>query len=302
MKDFCASILEGQPSEISEKLSETLVTIAEALGGNPRAVIRFLNNILVDLAISSQLPRDSEMEGIPIEYFAITRCLEQRWPKIFDQLAASVLLASDVADWEISSLASHLDAKNSNASIAASLMTDDRLAELLLSKHGKSWLKNEDLRRGSIEFLRTQRKVSSINVNNIGPSDINVYAIHSARDYSEIAKFVDLLQVRGFKVYSNRGLDGAATTIGASVACLCLGAESITDPMRTQLDTAQYNRVPVLPVILRHGDPNHIPTYLSQIAWLDLRAPLTERDFERLDRTLLDMSRFQESSGSFEGA
>ena len=302
MKDFCASILEAQPSEIAEKLSETLVIVAEALGGNPRAVIRFLNNILVDLAISSELPQNSEMEGIPIEYFAITRCLEQRWPKVFDQLAASALFTSDIADWEFSSLTSHLDASNPNASIAASLIADHRLAELLFSNHGKAWLKNEDLRRGSIEFLRTQRRVSSMNANNIIPPDVNVYVIHAARDYPEIAKFIDLLQARGFKISTNSEIGNAATKIGASIACLCLGAESITDPMRTHLDTTQYNRVPVLPVILRDGDPDHIPAYLSNIAWLDLRTPLTETNFERLERVLLDMGRFQAPPSSAFGS
>ena len=293
MKDFCASILATQSQEISAQLSETLVTVAEALGGNPRAVIRFLNNVLVDLAINSTLPQDSDMEGIPIEYFAITRCLEQRWPDVFEQLAASAQIASAVAKWDASSAASHVEDNSPYARIAATLASDGRLAELLFSEHGKSWLENGDLRRASIEFLRTQRTSPPLAEEERSVSDAGVYMIYSPSEVSEVLKLMDIIELQGWQVRRGaRREESAAMIAGSSVVCLCIGADALNDDMRVELNVAQTSLKPIVSVLLPGGNPQFVPASVVSLKRLvDFRTPVGDDGIADLGRTLRDASR-----------
>ena len=199
MEEFCTRVLAGQPPEISRQLGQTLPTIAEALGGNPRAVIRFINNILIDMAISSELTAAASAEEIPLDFFAITRCLEHRWPEVYVPLTTSDHLAEEVALWQPASLASHAEGPGPQTRIAELLDSDQRLAALLLSDRGRLWLSDSDLRSASVSFLVKQRRVSVSERD--GLSERHVFLSYDRADNSAVSELATVLMRLGAAVY-----------------------------------------------------------------------------------------------------
>lgn len=280
MNDFCARILEDQPAQVSDQLSGILSTVAEALGGNPRAVIRFTNNILVDLAINSELADAGLMERIPIDYFAISRCLEHRWPEVFSPLIASSELASEVSSWQPSSLASLAESSGPVARVAASLVSDQRLAELLLGSHGKSWLENSELRIASVSFLRAQGRTSPLDVAET-PVGYDAFLSYHHEDRTHVVKLAQMLSQRGLQVFFD--VDVAvgqvasealrSSLMNSRTLCFCMGSRTFEwSGQRLELDLASQFGKPILPIVLPgvRPDVNEAPLALSPLQWLDL--------------------------------
>ncbi len=161
MMDFSEVILRDQPQELAAQLSDILPIAGKALGGNPRSVIRFLNNLLVDLAINSEIAAKTGATLIPIQFFALSRCLQQRWPEVFTELVSSDDLAQEVAAWDRSQMRLAVAADEGRGAVASSLLSDLELRNLMKSPEGTEWLKNGAMRHESVDFLRIQSRVQS---------------------------------------------------------------------------------------------------------------------------------------------
>ncbi|MEU4563070.1 P-loop NTPase fold protein [Actinoplanes sp. NPDC023936] len=157
MADFCRDLLAGQPAEMADEMAGLMPIVAEALDANPRAVVRYVNNILIDVAINSELAAESDLEAVPVRYFAVSRALEHRWPDVFARLSRSDELAAGVATWEPSSLAARAAGIDDEAQIATALVTDSQLVEILFSGPGRDWLTDAGLRTASVSFLKQRR-------------------------------------------------------------------------------------------------------------------------------------------------
>ena len=286
MGDFCALMLSDQPGEITTQLSEILPIVAEALGGNPRSVIRFINNVLIDLAINRELAETSLMEQIPLNYFAISRCLEDRWPEVFTPLEASAQLAHEVSSWDRSSLEVRAEKSGPEARIAASMVSDQRLAELLLGDHGKSWLNNPDLRAASIGFLRTQRRTSSLDVAEV-PFRYDAILSYSKEDQPHVVELAKMLNEFGLRVFfdvdipadSEWTLEATGVARKSQTICFCMGKRIPGSPeVETLRQIANTSTSNIIFVLFPGADPASIPNDVSRSVWVDLRSGIRHED------------------------
>jgi KAP family P-loop domain/TIR domain len=299
MEGFCASILADQPGEVSDEIGEILPTIAEALGGNPRAVIRFVNNILIDMAINSELADASLMERIPLDYFAISRCLEDRWPEVFSSLAASQELAEDVSAWEPSFVQVRAADSDDAARIAAAMISDRNLAALLLSDRGKDWLENSDLRMASIGFLQTQSRTSPLDVAE-SPVKYDAFLSYAAEDRPQVVNLATGLSNMGLRIFfdvnipigTNWAQELAYALNKSDVICFCIGGRAVTEAQVKELTEATARaQSAILPILLPGAETDNIPSNLAEIQWADLREGIEPSDVRNIANAIKRLRR-----------
>lgn len=170
MNRFSTQILSRLDKENQKALSEYTKTIGSACKNNPRSVIRFINNLIIDVAINRSLFESGEMDKIiPIGDFALTRALQQNWNEFNMLLLKSPGLGKKVADWD--SIEKLLEAKLSTETnqdekkLAEELINDKELFNTLSTDAAKKLLSNEQQRKEAVEFLLTER-VDSLPLNN----------------------------------------------------------------------------------------------------------------------------------------
>ena len=297
MVDFCKQILADQPTDVSTELDQILPTVAEALGGNPRAVIRFVNNILIDRAINSELADAQQMETIPLNYFAISRCLEDRWPEVFSILAKSTQLAHEVFSWDLSSVKGRAEGDDDEARIAASLVSDRRLAELLFGEHGKSWLEKSELRVASVEFLQDQRRTSSLDTAE-APVRYDAVFSYSREDQTYVVNIAQGLSERGLSVFfevaapvGSYSKELIAAFRKTRAICFCIGR---TPPDQWQmgglLGAADISDISVIGILLPGADTVSVPSELrklGRIQWVDMHTEIHPVEISSLAEAIL---------------
>ena len=184
--------------ETSKKLEDILPLMAFASGGNPRTTIRFVNNLLIDVKIARDLKGCGSEEGIPIEFFAITRCLQQLWPEAYILLNSLNDLCKKISNWSIEEYKNNKEYKDLEISHLISFCrSDNKLPKLLTSEHGKRWLKDKDLRNETIEFLKSTRNIQSSTIDI--SSNIFFYAKKSINN--EILEIINHIKNEGFEVF-----------------------------------------------------------------------------------------------------
>ena len=282
MDEFCAQILDDQPAAVTGQLAGVLPTIGEALGANPRAVIRFVNNILIDFAINSELADAGLMERIPLDYFAISRSLEDRWPEVYSPLITSAQLADKVSSWDQPSVVTHAEKEGQEGRIAASLLSDQRLADLLFGEHGRSWLKNAELRAASVGFLRAQRRISTLDTAEAA-ARYDAFLSYAHRDRTEVLELVRAMSEAGLRVFFDVDLRPGSnweqelqTAIEKSTAlCVCIGGEPPSAVQSEEFTALANSRGNVIPILLPGADPRNVPPSLMPYQWLDLSEGIT---------------------------
>lgn len=159
MEEFSDKLLDRIDSEIRESFKQILPVIAAASGNNPRSTIRFVNNLLIDLAISSKLTKTTSEEAeISIDFFAVSRCLQQMWPNAFNLLMASDSLCEAVLNWKPDDYPAKRKSPDAGrAGLANTLYADKDFQRLLTSTPGEKWLRIPEMRKAAVEFLLTQR-------------------------------------------------------------------------------------------------------------------------------------------------
>ena len=159
MQAFSKSLLEALSPDDRTELEQVLPMIGVACAYNPRVTIRFVNNLLIDRAISKSLKSE-----IDIGYFAITRSLQQHWQRILQRLTLpdSVQLCSQINQWLQGGDSPAIeDSEGVDAEIIRTLNRDQDLQALLKTEHGINWLQEHEHRRAALNFLHTQRADSS---------------------------------------------------------------------------------------------------------------------------------------------
>ncbi len=164
IKEFTSNLLQ----EIDEEYKVVLESISPILGpvcsNNPRAIIRFINNLLICNNIRNQSAKRPE-EKIPIGYFAVSQILQQRWEKLFGTLYKNPAFCQEIAQWKKEDLTnkyktlaedqSDQEAK-SKAEVVNALIGDADLKLLLIETAiGNNWLSDEGLRKKATEFLKS---------------------------------------------------------------------------------------------------------------------------------------------------
>ena len=182
-------------------LAPILPIIGAACAYNPRATVRFINNLLIDKAISKALYPEKGSDPIEIGYFVITRGLQLRWIDVFDALLSYDELCKKLAECnEIDQLGFNLHEDfRENSSVLEKILEDKDLQKLLFSDAGRKWLKNSELRNFAINFLRTQRQQAESTIPPNYTSRIRVHEL--AKEFNVSSKeMVKRIKDMGFPV------------------------------------------------------------------------------------------------------
>jgi hypothetical protein len=283
MERFCDVMIGRLEPSVRPQLKDVLPTIGDALGGNPRA-IRFINNILIDLAINTELAGSSVKE-IPVEFFAVSRCLQQRWPSVFSVLMGSVELSEEVAQWDRAAMREGSNSSEPNrAEVARAFLSDRNLETLLLGRAGKSWLTEPEARNGSVNFLRSQQRISPRESEEM-VRRYDVFMSFAKEDSAAVSRIAEILADHGLGVFMDKdlrlGSDWRAeierALVAAKAACVCVGPagrvsawrqKEIELALKMATDSAGFRLIPVL---LPGAEPSSVPGFLSTRQWLDLR-------------------------------
>jgi hypothetical protein len=196
MRSLADALLGNQAADVRSELAGIVPIAGELCERNPRSLIRILNNILVDAAISEQL-NSSSGAVIPLPVLAISRLLKERAPDTFDRLADSAELAQIVATWDRSELAELASGSDQgDAKIATSLLANPNLADLLLGEPGRAWLRARSQRQESVDFLASQRRGALG-----GTARYDVFLSCSGADRSLVVQIVSFLSARGIRAF-----------------------------------------------------------------------------------------------------
>jgi KAP family P-loop domain/TIR domain len=285
MGDFCQYLLAGQPSALIDELEPVLPVVAEAFGGNPRALIRFVNNILIDYAISSDLSEFTEMGGIPVRFFAVSRCLEHQWPEVFAMLVADSELAGKVATWSPDTYTDHASGTGPGASVAAKLLADPELRHILSGPQGQDWLTDPILRQASVSFLVTQRRFSPLDT-----SEVNIrydaFVSYALENKWDVLKIVEAISKEGIKVFYDQDIPlgerwpDSLSSVGTLL--FCIGESTSNFQMEELQAMTNRSNIRTIPILLPGSDTSKVPTVLREVQRLDLREGISRDGLDRL--------------------
>ncbi len=199
MEEYKKRVIDRLDASVQKIIEDIFPIVVMISDNNPRAIIRFINNIFIDSAVQKSLAK-ADKEEIPLFYFAITRCLQSEWNTIFKFLVYADGLCNDISSWNRHNLETIVEEKSRNRSwIAEKLLQDGKLQELLLSKKGKQWLKNRRLRHTTVEFLRDEREYPEA----AQETPISVSLIFTNEDANiaeRIAKFLRPMNIEIFNI------------------------------------------------------------------------------------------------------
>lgn len=262
MPTFCSGLLQGQDADVQLALEETLPRAASALGSNPRSVVRFLNNVLVDAAVSSRFASTAQ-PSVPIEHLAISRLLQTGWPDLLNQIFSDQAAADQASMWQPEELATIAAQPGPIGSIATTLLSDHALRDVLLSASGREWLLRSGARAESVRLLQNNRGIMALDT----PIQSTTYDAYLSYDQSDRSVVVDAIRIfaeKGLRVYSDQDLRPgedwekslSSALDNSRAVCIFLGPESLNSPWIQQeagRAAQRQDRVPVIPVILPGG-------------------------------------------------
>jgi KAP family P-loop domain/TIR domain len=294
MGDFSQYLLGGQPPALVDELEPVLPVIAEALGGNPRSLIRFVNNILIDYAISSDLPEFAEIGGIPLRFFAVSRCLEHQWPEVFAALVADDELAGEVATWPQDTYADNANGTGASSSVAAQLLADPELRRILTGPQGQEWLTDPILRRASVSFLVTRQRLSPLDSPEAKVRyDVFVsYTRASEESRRDVLQIVEAISKEGIRTFIDDQIqpgESWADTINetlssAGTLLYCISQDTSSSQWQTRELSVMASRqnIRIIPILLPGSGLEDVPTDLREVQWLDFREGISSEGLNRL--------------------
>lgn len=158
MQELCENLIEQESlKNVANDFREILPIIGLACANNPRTVVRFLNNLLIDHEIYTRLYEEDK--DVPLAMFAISRALEQRWQEFYNAIRSNQARCDVITDWltrsDIPDAPGTSDVWLQRAHKV--LSSDQNLAGLMCSSAATQWLNNEATRIRTTEFLVEQR-------------------------------------------------------------------------------------------------------------------------------------------------
>jgi hypothetical protein len=292
MEEFSNRLLERLEASTRTTLTDVLPIIASAAEGNPRTTIRFVNNLLIDLGISSRLVEIGLMATIPVGYFAVSRCLQQRWPDPFSTLTRSNDTCLAVAEWGRSreAIRQGTASETPEQSVLASrLLTDQDLLNLLSSEQGNLWLTNRSIRNATIQFLRTQRQETEAESGS-AKKDYDIFFSYTIDHRKEVSQIAEFLATNGARIFMDTRIRPGDNWVQALEAALkstraigfCIGPNTAdSSGMASEIGFAvkeqQENRsVRIIPIILPGADWSMVPDLLRDYQGVDLSKGINE--------------------------
>jgi hypothetical protein len=299
MDEFCKTLLASQEQAVVDQLGPILPLIGTALGGNPRAMVRFINNVLIDTAISD---KSSSAAEVPTSYFAVSRCLQQRWPDVLDLIYQRQTVADEVITWESLSaeqLADIAGRDTPQGKVAAQVLADPDLAYILQSQPGVQWLSNEALRRASVDFLISQERIAPDDIGSSGPP-CDIFISCMSEDRTGAAELIKLLSSDDLRIRLDEGLGtsptGRRALEQAWIILVCFGKEERPEAQLKRLNEMTSDKT-VLFVILPQAKATEEEirqTVLEHEGGPDFSKGFKTREMDRL-RTYISRKRRERS-------
>lgn len=171
-------------SEVRSALNELAPVLAAGADFNPRSLVRFINNLIVDrnlwAAVQGEEP-EAELLGLSI----VARILRQH---LGEQIYRRLVHADDICDTlaaELSSfskLSKELENKHFGlpTRVSAILQSKPFLRSLIESVPGQGWLQHHDSRRRVHEFLAEDRFILATGYEDLSDQEIVEHAIREA--------------------------------------------------------------------------------------------------------------------------
>lgn len=293
--------IDGLTKEEQKEFREILPFIASASGSNPRAIVRFINNLLVDKDINDNIFPSGR---ISISYYALSRGLQQRWSELFYSFSSDNSLCEEIAKWDRDKLLSMATKEGGLQKIAQSMLIDKNLQDLLLSKVGKSWLSNPDIRLGTTQFIQTNRIKPEETVLN---KNFDMYISFLPKDVKSVVKIADFLTQKNIRVFlakQERNIDKKQEELvelnitASKKFSLVIGKgfrlsqkhEKELGMMLDMKKLAGPNSALVIPILIGKATPEDIPWILRDVQYLDLRG----KNFNEANlNTLISATKFQ---------
>lgn len=194
-------------------LKPLLPALTAAFGFNPRALIRVVNNLIIDRSIHEHLSNADQTPRVPIGIFAINRALQHRWPVVHRMIEDAPPEVA-VAIYEWGDQIPTFDEDEENATpihrdlphIAQTMRDAPELLELLQSDAGKTWLYNKDLRRASAQFVREHVRDVHEPSSTASEAEYDVYFSFQHEDEDVAMSLVKFLEEHDLAVFNPIGL------------------------------------------------------------------------------------------------
>jgi hypothetical protein len=300
MQAFSERLLERIDPSIREKLEGILPIIGQAAGGNPRATVRFVNNLLIDLGINAQLVEAQLMPPIPVEYFAITRCLQQRWPQVFSLFIGSDELCGAAQLWDREAISREVASGSPDTSaLAAAFISDRDLLQLLQTPDGQSWLRDDSTRRETVQFLKAQRQDTEAG-QRAATKRYDVFFSYSREDMKVVSQIAGLLSDRGVKVWLDiaelqpgaRWQDAIENAFASTrTICFCIGKETFASGAVLNELVMAINRragddsLRIIPLLLPGSNWSTVPKELQMYQGVDFSKGIDESQLDLLAKS-----------------
>jgi KAP family P-loop domain/TIR domain len=295
MPEFCSALLEGQDQDVQQALGAVLPQAAEAFGGNPRSVVRFLNNVLVDAAVSKHFTSAAQ-PSVPIEHFAVSRLLHTGWPDLLNQILSDQAAAEQASRWQPADLATIAAQAGAVGMIAATLLSDHALRDVLLSTSGRDWLRRTAVRTESVRLLQQNRSITT-QAAPIQTTTYDAYLSYQRQDRPTVIEAISIFAKKGLRVYSDQDLQPGedwekslfSALENSRALCIFLGPETLRSKwvLREIEAVVRQDKAPIIPVILPGGPAGEdMPDFLRARQWVDVTGG--ERVFESNISALAD--------------
>lgn len=156
---FITGLLARVPEEYREVLEQITEVIGPLHSNNPRAVVRYINNLMVWKNMADLQPD----QGFSFGSLVVSSTLYERWPAVHDKLWGTVELSLYLAQLpagqeELHTCIGELEKDPQGGQevleVARQLADDQELRLLLLSELGKRWLTHAEERKKSSDFTQ----------------------------------------------------------------------------------------------------------------------------------------------------
>jgi hypothetical protein len=278
MPEFCSALLEGQDRSVVRALRVLLPQAADALGGNPRSAVRFLNNVLVDEAVSRHFAAPGR-PAADIRHLAVSRLLQAGWPDLLSQIQRNEAAAGQASTWSAEDLPRIAAQAGPAGAIAGALLSDHALSAVLLSETGRDWLRRADARAESVRLLKQQRSITA-QPSAIQATTYDAYLSYQHEDRPAVVEVLSTFAAKGLRVYSDMDLQpgehwGKAlfSALEKSRAlCVFLGPGTLQSrSVLREIEVVQGSTL-VIPVIIPGGpEPEELPDFLAARQCVDAR-------------------------------
>jgi hypothetical protein len=202
-----------------EGLIDVLPLVRIASKDNPRAAVRFINNLIIDRHIAHRSVTCDKNVGI--EAFAVLRVLQQHSSRAIKLILALGSACEVIANWGEPEIESCLEAETETLETRrlqelARLMKDDPILQnILLSSQGRNWLSNSNLRQASVHFLHKQRGELYIEAGEALTLPALYCSVHNRVDEKIVKTISAAVKAAGLSIKRTEGLKGHSSWLSA---------------------------------------------------------------------------------------